>query len=134
MCPFFLGREDKLTSMSDKIRISGIMAEGVHGLLEQEKMTPQPFIVDIELELDLEKAATEDDLSETVNYDEVAKLVVEAIKGPSLNLIEALADRVAARVLHSFDLIDEVKVTVHKPKAPISVPFGDVSVTLKKAR
>jgi dihydroneopterin aldolase/2-amino-4-hydroxy-6-hydroxymethyldihydropteridine diphosphokinase len=120
--------------MSDKIRISGIMAEGVHGLLEQEKMTPQPFIVDIELELDLEKAATKDDLSETVNYDEVAKLVVEAIKGPSLNLIEALADRVATRVLHSSDLIDEVKVTVHKPKAPISVPFGDVSVTLKKAR
>lgn len=120
--------------MSDKIRISGIMAEGVHGLLEQEKITPQPFIVDIELELDLEKAATEDDLSETVNYDEVAILVVEAIKGPSLNLIEALADRVATRVLHSFDLIDEVKVTVHKPKAPISVPFGDVSVTLKKAR
>lgn len=120
--------------MSDKIRISGIIAEGVHGVLEQEKITPQPFIVDIELELDLEKAATEDDLNETVNYDEVAKLVVEAIKGPSLNLIEALADRVATRVLHSFDLIDEVKVTVHKPKAPISVPFGDVSVTLKKAR
>ena len=54
------------------------------------------------------------------------------IKGPSLNLIEALADRIATRVLHTFDLIKEVKVTVHKPKAPISVPFDDVSVTLKK--
>ena len=120
--------------MSDKIRISGIKGEGKHGVLEQEKNTNQPFIVDIELELDLEKAAEEDDLSETVNYDEVAKLVVEVIKGPTLNLIEALADRIATRILHSFDLIDEVKVTVHKPKAPISVPFDDVSVALKKKR
>ena len=118
--------------MSEKIRIAGIKAEGTHGVLEQEKLTPQPFIVDIELELDLEKAATEDDLSETVDYDAVAKLVAEVIKGPSLNLIEALADRIATRVLHSFDLIEEVKITVHKPKAPISVPFDDVSVTLKK--
>lgn len=120
--------------MSDKIKISGIKSDGIHGVLDQEKRTPQPFIVDIELELDLETAATEDDLSETVNYDEVAKLVVEVIKGPSLNLIEALADRIANRILHSFDLIDEVKVTVHKPRAPISVPFDDVSVTLKKSR
>lgn len=120
--------------MSDKIKISGIKGEGKHGVLEQEKNTNQPFIVDIELELDLEKAAEEDDLSETVNYDEVAKLVVEVIKGPTLNLIEALADRIATRILHSFDSIDEVKVTVHKPKAPISVPFDDVSVTLKKKR
>lgn len=120
--------------MSDKIKISGIKGEGKHGVLEQEKNTNQPFIVDIELELDLEKAAEEDDLSETVNYDEVAKLVVEVIKGPTLNLIEALADRIATRILHSFDLIDEVKVTVHKPKAPISVPFDDVSVALKKKR
>jgi dihydroneopterin aldolase len=120
--------------MSDKIRINGIKSEGRHGVLEQEKNSFQPFIVDIELELDLEKAAEEDDLSETVNYDEVAKLVVEVIKGPTLNLIEALADRIATRILHSFDLIEEVKVTVHKPKAPISVPFDDVSVTLKKKR
>jgi dihydroneopterin aldolase len=120
--------------MSEKIRISGIKADGTHGVLAQEKLTPQPFIVDIELELDLEKAAEEDDLSETVDYDAVAKLVVEVIKGPSVNLIEALADRIATRVLHSFDLIEVVKVTVHKPKAPISVPFDDVSVTFKKKR
>ena len=120
--------------MSDKIKIIGIKAEGRHGVLEKEKNSFQPFVVDIELELDLEKAAEEDDLSETVNYDEVAKLVVEVIKGPTLNLIEALADRIATRILHSFDLIEEVKVTVHKPKAPISVPFEDVSVTLKKKK
>ncbi len=120
--------------MSEKIKITGIKAEGKHGVLEEEKNSFQPFVVDIELELDLKKAAEEDDLSETVNYDEVAKLVVEVIKGPTLNLIEALADRIATRILHSFDLIEEVKVTVHKPKAPISVPFDDVSVTLKKKR
>ncbi|MFM8965697.1 MAG: dihydroneopterin aldolase, partial [Actinomycetota bacterium] len=114
--------------MSEKIKISGIKADGTHGVLEQEKLTPQPFIVDIELELDLEKAAEEDDLSKTVDYDAVAKLVAEVIKGPSLNLIEALADRIATRVLHTFDLSEEVKVTGHNPRAPFSVHFDDVSV------
>ena len=120
--------------MSGKIRITGIKSEGLHGVLESEKQIPQPFVVDIEVELDIEKAAKEDDLSETVNYDEIAKLAVEVIKGPTVNLIEALADRIANRILVSFETIEEVKITLHKPKAPISVPFEDVSVTLKKKR
>ena len=51
-----------------------------------------------------------------------------------MNLIEALAGKIADRVLSDFKSVEKVKVTVHKPKAPISVPFKDVSVTLERER
>jgi len=120
--------------MSDKITINGVTLLGKHGVLEQEKLNEQEFVVDIALKLDLHKAAKKDDLKETVNYDELAKLVHEIIKGPTMNLIEALAGKIADRVLSDFKIVEKVKVTVHKPKAPISVPFTDVSVTLERER
>lgn len=118
--------------MSDKITINGIRALGKHGVLAQEKVTEQEFVVDVTLGLDLDKAAARDDLNETVNYDEVAKLIHSAIKGPTFNLIEALAGSIATEILARFKAVEKVKVTVHKPRAPISVPFEDVSVTIKK--
>lgn len=112
----------------------GIRAFGKHGVLQQEKLNEQEFVVDLTLGIDLDKAAEKDDLNETVNYDEVAKLVHKAIKGPSFNLIEKLAGSIAQEILETFKLVEKIKVTVHKPKAPISVPFQDVSVTIKKQR
>ena len=120
--------------MSDKITITGIKAFGKHGVLEHEKLNEQEFSVDVALGLDLHKASKNDDLNETVNYEEIAKLVNKAIKGPTFNLIEALAGNIAEEILDTFKLVEKVKVTVHKPKAPISVPFEDVSVTIKKKR
>lgn len=120
--------------MSDKITITGIKASGKHGVLEREKQEEQEFIVDVTLGIDLEKAADRDNLKDTVNYDEVAKLIHKIITGPTFNLIEALAGKIVDEILDEFDLVEKVKVTVHKPKAPISVPFGDVSVTIKRER
>ena len=56
------------------------------------------------------------------------------IAGDPLNLIEALAERIADAVLGSFETVDAVEVTVHKPQAPITVPFGDVAVTIRRSR
>jgi dihydroneopterin aldolase len=120
--------------MSDKITLTGIKALGKHGVLADEKKTEQEFIVDVTLGMDLEKAITKDDLSKTVNYDEVAKLVHKIVTGPTHNLIEALAGKIVDEIFAGFDLVDKVEVTVHKPKAPISVPFADVSVTIKRER
>ncbi|NDA39784.1 MAG: dihydroneopterin aldolase [Actinobacteria bacterium] len=120
--------------MSDKITIKGIKALGKHGVLEHEKLVEQEFVVDVTLGIDLDKAIKRDELKETVNYDEVAKLIHKVITGPTFNLIEALAGKIVNEILEKFDLVEKVKVTVHKPKAPISVPFTDVSVTIKRER
>lgn len=119
--------------MSDRIVLKGISAKGFHGVLDFEKRDGQTFVVDVEMEVDLAPAGTSDDLVDTVNYAEVAGDIVELIEGESLDLIEALADRIAAKVL-TRPLVEAVLVTVHKPQAPVGHPFIDVAVSLERLR
>lgn len=117
----------------DRISLTGIGAVGYHGVLDQERRAGQPFFVDTTLYRDLSAAAGSDDLSQTVNYAEVAETVKAVLVGDSVNLIETLAGTIARDILDRFP-VDAVEVTVHKPKAPIEVTFADVSVTVYRER
>ena len=119
--------------MSDRIVLKGISATGHHGVLDFEKRDGQTFVVDVEMDVDLTQAGTSDDLVDTVNYAEVAGDIVALVEGESLDLIEALADRIAAKVL-TRPLVESVVVTVHKPQAPVGHPFTDVAVTVQRLR
>ncbi len=119
--------------MTDRIVLQGISARGFHGVLGFEKADGQDFVVDVTLEVDLRRAGRSDLLAHTVDYAEVAADTVALITGPSLDLIETLADRIAAAALHR-PLVQAVEVTVHKPQAPVGVPFGDVMVTVERHR
>ena len=114
---------------SDRIRIQGVAGKGFHGVLPEERKTGQQFVVDIELSISLAAAGASDDLSDTVDYSSVAKTALAVVEGEPLNLIEAVAARIATAVLALGD-IDEAAVTVHKPNAPVGVPLSDVSVTV----
>jgi dihydroneopterin aldolase len=107
---------------------------GYHGLYESERENGQPFIVDVELELDLSKAGKSDDLNDSIDYNDVATLIHNEIVGPPITLIEALAENISRKILAAYPSVEKTKVTVHKPRAPISVPFGDVSITIKRER
>jgi dihydroneopterin aldolase len=112
------------------IRLSGIENVGYHGVLESEKESGQTFIVDCEMEVDSSQAVVSDDINHAVDYSKVAELIHNEIEGKPVNLIEVLAHRIAGSVLESFLLVRSVEITVHKPQAPIAVPFSDVSVTV----
>lgn len=116
------------------MRIEGIEALGYHGVYDAERESGQPFIVDVELKVDLERAGKTDDLNETLDYNDIAILIHNEIIGPPVKLIEALAERIAQKILKTYPTIEKVEVTVHKPRAPITVPFGDVSITIKRER
>jgi dihydroneopterin aldolase len=118
---------------SDRITVRGIRATGFHGVYAEERRTGQPFVVDVVLRLDLALAAASDDVAATVHYGELAEQVVAAIEGDPVDLIETLAQRVADLAL-SYPVVDEVEVTVHKPEAPVGVPFSDIAVTLVRGR
>ena len=118
--------------MSDRITLKGVSATGFHGVLDVEKRDGQSFVVDVEMDVDLTQAGTSDDLVDTVNYAEVATDVVALIEGESLDLIEALADRIAAKVL-TRPLVDVRLVTVHSPTLR-SHPFTDVAGDRRTAR
>ena len=119
--------------MSDRITVRGIRAVGYHGVYEHERREGQEFIADVELDLSLAAAAASDDVADTVHYGELAEQVAAILAGEPADLIETVADRIARAAL-AFDRVDAVAVTVHKPQAPIAVPFGDVSVTLTRRR
>lgn len=119
--------------MTDHIVLQGISARGFHGVLDAEKRDGQDFVVDVTLEVDLRRAGRSDLLLHTVSYAEVAADIVALITGPSLDLIETLAERIALVALRR-PLVQVVQVTVHKPQAPVGVPFGDVQVVVERRR
>ena len=119
--------------MTDRVTLSGVRAFGHHGVLPEERENGQDFVTDVEMEIDLAEAALGDDLTKTVDYAVVASQVVEIVEGDPCQLIETLAERIAVAVL-AHDRVRAVKVTVHKPQAPVGVPFGDVSVTVERRR
>jgi dihydroneopterin aldolase/2-amino-4-hydroxy-6-hydroxymethyldihydropteridine diphosphokinase len=116
---------------TDRIVVQGVSSLGHHGVLEFEKREGQEFIVDVTMEVDLSKAGRSDDLTQTVNYADVAAAVVARITGPSFDLIERLAEVIADDVLAN-DLVESVEVVVHKPEAPVGYPFTDVQVQITR--
>lgn len=117
----------------DEIRLTGLRATAHHGVFEHERRDGQLFVVDLTVRLPLAPVAAADDLTRTVHYGELAQAVVAAVESDPVDLIETVAERVAAVAL-SFPAAHEVVVTVHKPNAPITVPFDDVSVTILRRR
>jgi 7,8-dihydroneopterin aldolase/epimerase/oxygenase len=118
---------------TDHIALRGLRARGRHGCLPAERELGQEFVVDVVLGLDMRPAAAKDDLSRTVDYGTLAGRLVSLVEGPPVNLIETLAERLAAVCLEH-ENVEEVEVTVHKPSAPIPHPFADVTVTLHRVR
>ena len=119
--------------MNDRIALTGLRATAFHGVLEQERRDGQQFLIDVTVHLSLSEAASSDDLDDTVHYGVLAEKVVEAVESDPVDLIETVAERVATVAL-SFSRVETVDVTVHKPAAPITVPFDDVSVSISRSR
>jgi dihydroneopterin aldolase len=115
----------------DEIRLTGLRANGHHGVLEHERRTGQVFVVDVSVRIPLQDAARTDDLTKTIHYGELAAQIVAAVERDPVDLIETVAERIADLVLEH-PLAQGVSVTVHKPSAPIDVPFEDVSVTIHR--
>lgn len=119
--------------MLDRIALSGLRARGFHGVYAEERRAGQEFVVDAVLEIDLRPAGASDDVTDTVHYGELAGQLVAVITGEPVNLIETLAERLAAVCLAD-PRVRAATVTVHKPQAPIPHEFGDVAVTVRRAR
>ena len=117
----------------DQIILTGLRATGHHGVLEHERSDGQVFVIDVTVQLPLRDAAEADDLSRTIHYGELAAEIVSAVERDPVDLIETVAERVAETVL-ARDLAVFVTVTVHKPDAPIDVPFDDVAVQITRGR
>jgi dihydroneopterin aldolase len=115
----------------DRLKLTGIEVFAHHGVQPEEKQIGQRFLIDLDVELDLRAAGSTDNLAETIDYGGLAERVHELVAGNRWNLIEKVAEETAELVL-SVPTVKAVKVTVHKPNAPIAVDFADVSVTIDR--
>lgn len=117
----------------DSIIIKGLRLTACHGVLEEEKQKPQPFVLDITLFLDLHRAGKTDALEDTVNYAEAVERITRIVCGKHCDLIEHLASRVAQMLLETYPL-ERVTVCLHKPKAPVEADFADIAVEITRAK
>lgn len=117
----------------DRITLTGVRVRAHHGVFDFERVEGQEFVIDVSVAVDLAAAASGDDLGRTVHYGELAEAVADAVRRDPVDLIETVAERVADVAL-AYPAVEEVEVTVHKPEAPISVPFDDVAVTIVRSR
>lgn len=113
--------------------VRGLRARGRHGVLAAEREAGQPFGVDLELEVDTRAAGASDALADTVDYSAVAAAALGVVTGDPVDLVETLADRIARTVL-SDARVRAVTVSVHKPQAPLGVPFDDVVVVIRRTQ
>ncbi|MDD4801775.1 MAG: dihydroneopterin aldolase [Syntrophomonas sp.] len=116
----------------DSIIARGMTFRGCHGVMAQEKITPQVFKVDLEMFLDLKNAARQDDLQSTIDYDQVYHLVEKIVEVESFALIETLAEEIAGVLLKTFPQMDSVEVTVFKPEPPVEGEFDYFAVKIKR--
>ena len=120
--------------MSDVIEIKGLFGFGYHGLFDDERENGQGFLVDLILNMDLSKVSESDSIDDTVNYSTVCDLVLAQIIGPPFTLIEKLAGHIAELILRDYPKVQSVRVTVHKPDAPVGAKVRDISVSIERTR
>jgi 7,8-dihydroneopterin aldolase/epimerase/oxygenase len=120
--------------MSDTIFITGLLIHAHHGVMEHEEKVGQRFVIDLELAIDLAQAGRSDKLVDTVSYASIVETATRAFTDGNYRLVEAAAAAIAEAVLAAFPSVTSVKVTVHKPHAPIDAIFNDVGVTILRAR
>lgn len=120
--------------MTDRIVLRGLAFRARHGVHEHEKVTPQRFEVDVELQLDLQPAGLEDDLERTLDYSRVYDSIRTIVESTTFNLIEALAEAIAHELLADFAALDEVVVRVRKPDVDLGGPLDFAGVQIRRRR
>ncbi len=112
---------------SDEILLEGMRFYAYHGVNPEERALGQRFVVDVVLTVGLRRPGQSDDLADTVSYSAVYKVVRGIVEGEPRNLIEAVAEEIAAAILMGFRQVARVTVTVRKPEVPMKGSLLDAA-------
>lgn len=107
---------------------------GYHGVFPEENKLGQRFVVDLIIELDLQKAGQTDNLDDTVNYAELYKICRDIVEKKTFRLVETIAETIAAKILHDLEKVLACTVKVIKPDPPIPGNYQSVAVQIKRSR
>jgi dihydroneopterin aldolase len=116
-----------------KITLEGLEFFAFHGYYDEEQKIGNKYGVDITIETSLKKAGTDDKLSETIDYEELYKIIREEMNKPS-RLLENIAGRIINAVFTNFPLITFIEISISKFNPPIGGICKRAIVTLSSAR
>lgn len=100
--------------MSDTILVRGLEFLAYHGVYPEERRDGRNFSVDIDAEVSIAPAGQSDDLADTVDYRDLCRIVLEVAQGPSVLLIEKLAEDICGRLLGEIGALKSVRLTIRK--------------------
>ncbi|MPZ39074.1 MAG: dihydroneopterin aldolase [Rhizobiales bacterium] len=120
--------------MTDSIYVTGLALHAFHGVMDHEATVGQTFYIDLMLDIDLTQASRSDKIADTVGYDQVVDVASRTFCAQRYRLVEAAAGAIAEAILTEFPAVTSLRVTVHKPHAPVAATFSDVGVTIRRAR
>ncbi|MDY7013445.1 MAG: dihydroneopterin aldolase [Cyanobacteriota bacterium] len=115
----------------DSIQLRGIRAYGYTGFLAEERVLGQWFEVDLAIAVDLSQAAQSDNIEDTLDYRDAIARTQQLIQTSKFSLIEKLADAIADAILE-LDKVQQVRVTLTKPSAPIPDFNGKIAVEITR--
>ena len=119
---------------SGYIFLKDLRFHAFHGVMPQERKVGGDFLVSLRMGYDISKAMRTDEVSDTLNYAEVYATVKAIVEGEPCQLIETVGERVATAVLQGYAKVQKVRVTVHKPQAPLPGKFGDAAISVVRTR
>ena len=115
------------------ITIKNIVCYSHHGCMDEEARIGQQYLVDVVLNVDFSAAAEQDDLSKTIDYCDINRIVEEEMSIRS-KLIEHVGQRILSRFKHEFSTMESATVEIKKPNPPINGNVESVSVVLSISR
>ncbi|XP_066390737.1 dihydroneopterin aldolase 2-like isoform X2 [Miscanthus floridulus] len=118
----------------DKLVLRGLQFHGFHGVKQEEKTLGQKFVVDVDAWMDLSTAGETDSISDTVSYTDIYRIVKDVVEGPSQNLLESVAHRIASATLLKFSQISAVRVEVKKPHVAVQGIIDYLGVEIVRHR
>lgn len=118
----------------DCINIYNLEVFANHGVLKEENVLGQKFVVSVNMYMDTTKAASEDNVEKTVNYAQVCMDITNHFKENTYQLIETVANEIAMMILRKYSVLEKVDVEVKKPWAPVHLPLDSVSVKVTRKR
>jgi dihydroneopterin aldolase len=118
----------------DRMMLKRMVFYGYHGVYPEENKLGQKYIVDLDLRLDLSRAAQSDDVADTINYADIHAVVKAIVEGAPVKLIETLTEKIASALFGTYTSIIKATVSVTKPNPPFDITFDGVTVELRRQR
>lgn len=113
--------------MSSKIYLRNVRFHAFHGVLPQEGIVGNDYLVNLVLDYDFSSAMKTDDLQGTLNYAEVYQKVREEMAVPS-KLLEHVAGRIAHRLFSNFPEIQKLQLSITKVNPPMGADSDGAGV------